>query len=164
MRGRERRCHGQRALKGDGKRAIKNEEKWKNIYSIFKWKMSVLHPNIDIVAKEALILEFKYHTNSSTSILLADDISTLVSWRCYFKLNMDAYDTDLISASDLVCPGKISFLHPLHFLLKISHHLLQRKTYWNICQPGCVSFKTNTFAMALKIWKLFVFFFFSLKL
>lgn len=116
----------------------------------------MLHPNIDIVAKEALILEFKYHTNSSTSILLTDDISTLISWRRYFELSMDIYDTDLISASDLMCPGEILFPHSLNFLLKINH-LLKQKNCWNTCQPGRVSFKTNTFAnffMALKIWKL----------
>lgn len=119
----------------------------------------MLHLNIDMAAKEGLILKLKYRANSSTPILLSAGILTLISknsWWCYFKFNMDTYVSDLITASVLVCPGEISFLHPLRLLLKISH-LLQKKTYWKVCQPCCVSFKSNTldsFFTALKIWRL----------
>lgn len=41
--------------------------------------MSVLHLNIDMAAKEGLILKLKYRANSSTPILLSAGILTLIS-------------------------------------------------------------------------------------
>lgn len=128
----------------------------------------MLHPHIDMEAKEGLIVKLKYYASSSTPVLLLAGISTLISkngWWCYFKFNMwsnsaviksEIYVSALITASVLVCPGEISFLHPLHLLLKISH-LLQQKTYQRGCQPGCVTYETNTpdrFLTALKIWRI----------